>query len=306
MADSAYLTGPIPLLLEDTLAWAHRATRHPLVEDPITGDVRTGDEFPPVALRELIANALIHRDYGPWALSTPVSVVINSDQLIITNPGGLYGVRVDALGHTASHLRNARLTDILQSVRLPGGGRVVERLGSGIPTAQAALRSAGLPPIRFHDLGVRFVARISSTPMPSRTGTEADVSLHSPSTDPGAGAARSSAFSTSPDRRQFQLQFLRSSSPSPEQKRTIPSDSEHSSTEERVLAALTDQPRSTREIAEAAGLTLRQTTYSLGKLIDEGRAVKQPRDGRSFQYRIAPTATNQFSLEDGDNEPHEP
>ena len=44
--------------------------------------------------------------------------------------------------------------------RTKDGHRVVERLGSGIPAVLDALRLAGLAPPIFHDLGVRFTARV--------------------------------------------------------------------------------------------------------------------------------------------------
>jgi len=44
--------------------------------------------------------------------------------------------------------------------RTKDGHRVVERLGSGIPAVLDALRLAGLAPPIFHDLGVRFSARV--------------------------------------------------------------------------------------------------------------------------------------------------
>lgn len=161
--DSLLLGGSIPMMLDGALAWLKRVTPHAIVTTD-AGDVIDRPTYPTVAVRELVANALIHRDLSPYARSTPVSLVLESDQLIITNPGGLLGLKVESLGHTPSHSRNTRLTEILQFVKTKNSRRVVERLGSGIPAAIAALTSQKMMPPQFHDLGIRFTARILARP----------------------------------------------------------------------------------------------------------------------------------------------
>jgi len=160
--DSAVIEGPVPSMLDDALAWVTRNTAARIVDD--SGDLYDEPEFPERAVRELVANALIHRDLGPHALGRYISLTLEPGRLTITNPGGLYGVSVVALGHTDSSLRNGWLASILMSVRSPGGARVIERLGSGIPAARDAMRRANLPQPQFFDTGLSFTARLSSTP----------------------------------------------------------------------------------------------------------------------------------------------
>jgi ATP-dependent DNA helicase RecG len=160
--ESVYLSGPIPAMLDDAVAWVTRVTGRSIVEDKASGQVRDLSVYPPIAVRELIANALVHRDYGPYALSTPVALRVTTETLTISNQGGLLGVTVESLGHTPSHLRNPRLAEILQSVASPTGVRVIERLGSGIPAVREVLAEAGLPAPEFIDQGVRFTAKISA------------------------------------------------------------------------------------------------------------------------------------------------
>jgi ATP-dependent DNA helicase RecG len=76
----------------------------------------------------------------------------------VTNPGGLFGITVERLGHDAvTSARNLRLVQICQYVRsLDTGGRVIEALASGIPTIATALASAGLPPAQYVDANIRF------------------------------------------------------------------------------------------------------------------------------------------------------
>ena len=48
-------------------------------------------EYPEEAIRELIANAVIHRDYHPLTRGTPVSGRQYPDRVKVTNPGELHG-----------------------------------------------------------------------------------------------------------------------------------------------------------------------------------------------------------------------
>jgi len=154
--DSAYFTGPIPVMLQECMEWVHRVTPTAIMSDGRTGAVTDQPAYPPVALREMIGNALIHRDLSPASVNQPVIVRIEHDErMMIVSPGGLYGISVDGLGKAPSSLRNARLTEILMFVA-SGGQRVVERLSSGIPAAQQALADANMEPLEFDDRGVRF------------------------------------------------------------------------------------------------------------------------------------------------------
>jgi ATP-dependent DNA helicase RecG len=160
VVDSASFTGPIPVMLEEAVAWVYTMTPRAIVADRATGTVTNQPAYPLVAIRALVANALIHRDLGPWALNQPITLRITPTELTIVNPGGLFGLRVESLGLTPSHLRNGRLAEMCQYVTTRDRGRVVERLGTGIPAVRESLRAAGLPPPRFLDQGVRFVATL--------------------------------------------------------------------------------------------------------------------------------------------------
>ncbi|WP_250281666.1 ATP-binding protein [Frankia sp. CiP1_Cm_nod2] len=79
-------------------------------------------------------------------------------RLVVSNPGGLYGITVDRLGRDyVTSARNARLVDICQYVRSPStGARVIEALATGIPAVTEALATQGLPPAHYVDNGIRF------------------------------------------------------------------------------------------------------------------------------------------------------
>ena len=155
--DTEYITGSVAEMVDACMSWVERVTPNPIIADSSSGSVRNLPAYPPIVVRELVANALIHRDLSAASLNQPVALrVENGRGLLIANPGGLYGMTVEGLGKSPSSLRNARLTEILQFVRDQKGDRVVERLGTGIPAAQDALRLVGMEPLEFSDQGIRF------------------------------------------------------------------------------------------------------------------------------------------------------
>jgi ATP-dependent DNA helicase RecG len=111
-----------------------------------------------VAFREIIANALIHRDLDHWSQAFAIEVRLRRDRLVVGNPGGLYGITVDRLGRDAvTSARNGLLVAICQYVRSSdAGGRVIEALASGIPTIAHELSTYDLPPAQYIDTGIRF------------------------------------------------------------------------------------------------------------------------------------------------------
>jgi ATP-dependent DNA helicase RecG len=103
--------------------------------------------YPLVAFRELIANALIHRDLDGWSAGLAIEVRLRRDRLVITNPGGLYGITVDQLGRdsvtsAASHRYKASglvltapgqraVVPRARAPRLPAGHVSVSRVTGG-------------------------------------------------------------------------------------------------------------------------------------------------------------------------------
>ena len=157
------LTGPIPVMLDSALAWAREALPRAVAADT-DGALRDRWQYPLEAFRELIANALVHRDLDTWSDSVAIEVRRLTDRLVISNPGGLYGISVDRLGHEAvTSARNARLLEICKYARSEDGARVVETLATGIPRVIAALAESGLPAPQFQDAGIRFTVILRST-----------------------------------------------------------------------------------------------------------------------------------------------
>lgn len=82
-------------------------------------------DYPPVAIREALLNAIVHRDYS---LSGSTFINIYDDKIEFLSLGGLvYGLNVQAIKQGYSMSRNAKLANIFYKLRL------VEAYGTGIP-----------------------------------------------------------------------------------------------------------------------------------------------------------------------------
>jgi ATP-dependent DNA helicase RecG len=177
--DEATFTGPIAAMLEDTVAWIARNSRRRLITEAATGHVREFQDPPVVAVRELISNALVHRDLAEWSTSRAIECRLTPTAFKLTNPGGLYGVTADRLGiHPLTSARNRRLVEICKFIRT-SDGNVVEALASGIPAALTAVREAGFPDLDFYDQGITFtvvIRRIDGTnPQPPNSTQAASI-----------------------------------------------------------------------------------------------------------------------------------
>lgn len=148
--DNQTCDGPIPAMVTEAVdAVARNLTRAAVVRGVGRTDVF---EYPIEVVRELIVNAVMHRDYSPLSRGTQVQVELFPDRLEVRNPGGLFGaISVDQLGtEHISTSRNAALAMLLSEIRIPRSGHAVaEARGSGLPRVAQLLTAAGLPPPEF-------------------------------------------------------------------------------------------------------------------------------------------------------------
>ena len=153
------------MILDQALEWARSTFKRDLVTGG-DGHVRDVYEYPLIAFRELVANALVHRSFDEWAIGYTAEVKLTEDRLVVTSPGGLYGITIDRLGHEkVTTSRNSSLVNIARYARSPGtGARVIERLSTGIATILEECEAAGLPQPTFQDTGVRFNAVLRKPP----------------------------------------------------------------------------------------------------------------------------------------------
>ena len=116
------------------------------VVDSQTGMRKDKTEYPIVALREAVINALIHRDYSIHTEAMPIEIILYKNRIEIKNPGGLYGrMSLDTLGKVQPDTRNPVLARAMETLGL------TENRYSGIPTMQRELREAGLGEAVFAD-----------------------------------------------------------------------------------------------------------------------------------------------------------
>ncbi len=109
--------------------------------------------IPPIAIRELVINSIMHRDFTKT--NSFITIEIFSDRIEITNPGGLLpDISVDRLIDHPSVCRNEVLSDFLRKLGL------AEERGSGVDNAVAAIELWGLPPVIFEDQKDYFKATI--------------------------------------------------------------------------------------------------------------------------------------------------
>ncbi len=154
--DNQPLDGPIPAIVAQAVSAMQRnMRRRSVVEGAGRQDVW---DYPAEAIREIVANALMHRDYHPTATGTQVRISLYPDRFEVASPGGLHGIHS---GHTdvaqlidtpISSTRNSRLARLLEDVIIPGTGRpVCENRGSGLRAAVHALDRVGMGPPELDD-----------------------------------------------------------------------------------------------------------------------------------------------------------
>lgn len=151
-------TGPLPAILDGAIEWVAQNVSSTLV---VSTDGRSGTEFsiPLVAVREVVANALVHRDLSEATSGHAVELRLTSKGMVLTSPGGLWGLSVDQLGTPDG---KSAVNEFLYGICRHVGGRdhrVIEAMGTGIRTTREALAEAGLEPPQFIDNGLRFTVR---------------------------------------------------------------------------------------------------------------------------------------------------
>ena len=107
--DNQRIDGTLVQMLNDALVFVRKNMKTATIIDPNTGKRTDKTEYPVIAIRELILNALIHRDYSIHTDTTPITIKMFSDRFEIENPGGLYGrMTLDRLGKVSADTRNCK------------------------------------------------------------------------------------------------------------------------------------------------------------------------------------------------------
>lgn len=144
--DNRRIEGTIEDMLDGALQFVKNNMRVSTVINPQTGKRNDKADYPLTAVREVILNALVHRDYSIHTEGMPIQLTMYNDRLEVENPGGLYGrMTIDQLGKVQPDTRNPVLATAMETLGL------TENRYSGIPTICSEMKNAGLPAPKFED-----------------------------------------------------------------------------------------------------------------------------------------------------------
>jgi ATP-dependent DNA helicase RecG len=127
-------------------------------------------EYPLEAVRELLVNAVAHRDYS--LQGDCIHLHIFADRLEVHSPGGLPGpVTLENL-LKARFSRNAVIVQALADLGF------VERLGYGLDRVVTVMRQQGLPPPLFEEVAGSFRVTLYGPAIPQPAATLPDLSAY--------------------------------------------------------------------------------------------------------------------------------
>jgi len=319
--DSRSIDGSIPIIVRDVTSMLKR---HMKRRATISGLFRVDEwEYPEEVLRELLVNALAHRDYSPSAQGAQIQVELYPDRLVVRNPGGLFGpARVEdlGLGTAPSSARNPVLLKVLEYAPLEPGRTVCENRGTGIIRMREVLTDAGMEPPVLRDGIATFTATIPNHALLDEGTTKWLANLNvlgltSPQLTALALARRGETLTNISYRRATGVTDSRTATGHLRELRDrglLTQDGERGQTVYRLdpatgrhvgpsapdnapptrLAAvreyLTATPVSSREIAERSGLSPEQVRQALARLRRAGEAeLVSPRGSRKGLWRLA-------------------
>jgi len=153
--DLIHLTGPIPDLLDGAMPWIARNTPTSIRYDDL-GNSREVPVLPMWAVREILVNALVHRNLDAATEAERIELRMVGSTLVITSPGGLRGITEDALGQPDSKCAvNPVLYEICKNLHTTDGARLITD-ESGIHEVRDAVARADLPEPILRNSGFRF------------------------------------------------------------------------------------------------------------------------------------------------------
>ena len=144
-----FFSGDLLSLLRDLDRFAKEVpTSYPIDESALREKVV--HDYPPVALRELLMNAIMHRAYDQ---PSGVRVLQFADRIEIISPGPLYGLATSANFPRQTSYRNPVIAEAMKVLGF------VNRYGRGVEPAQSVLAANGNSPAEF-EFGDTFFAAI--------------------------------------------------------------------------------------------------------------------------------------------------
>ena len=143
--------------------------RHINLGAEINGLVRKDTyELPVTAIREMIVNAVCHRNYMD---NSCIQVAVYDDRIEVTSPGMLYGgLTLEEAVSGRSKIRNRIIADIFSRME------IIEEWGTGIRRILHRAKEYGLPEPEFMEIGDTFRVNLfkKADKKPIKTGKKAD------------------------------------------------------------------------------------------------------------------------------------
>ena len=156
--DNQRIEGNIPDMLNAAMQFVRKNMRNKTIINPENGMREDRQDYPTIAIREAIVNALVHRDYSIHTEGMPIQIIMFEDRMEIRNPGGLYGrIRADQLGKVQPDTRNPVLASGLEVLG------ITENRYSGIPTIKKEIEKYNLQEPEFLDERGNFIVRFYKT-----------------------------------------------------------------------------------------------------------------------------------------------
>ena len=256
--DLQHFRGPIPVLMEELMEWCQ--INIPLVRmHRPDGHMMERPELPLSAIRELLANSLVHRDLGPNTLGTgkSIQVRLTPNNLFVLSPGGLRGVSIEQL-ESEDHAQaavNQRLYSISQKLVTSDGFPIIEGERGGIWEVFRSAGEYGLPTPTLINTGVQFKALLwrAQSGLPPVAVTSSDTAAARTEVD-ALVVGTTTAAAGKPDVGKPDV-----------------GKPEVSKNEPVVLSVLAQGPASFTQLREASGLNSGKLRYALNRAVDAGR-----------------------------------
>ncbi|MBP5416658.1 MAG: putative DNA binding domain-containing protein [Clostridiales bacterium] len=166
-ADSRRIEGTVEDMLNGAIQFVKNNMRVSTSIDSNSGKREDKIEYPITAVREVILNAIVHRDYSIHTEGMPIQLTMYSDRLEVKNPGGLYGrISVSQLGKMQSDTRNPVLATAMETLKL------TENRYSGIPTIRSEMQKAGLCSPEFINARGEFTVVLFNYPYKAKNSDD--------------------------------------------------------------------------------------------------------------------------------------
>ena len=155
--DNKKIEGDLAFMLSEAINFVVRNMKTSTTIDS-NGKRHDKTEYPIKAIREIILNALIHRDYSIHTENSPIRIMMFKDRIEIENPGGLYGrLTIDKLGKVGADTRNPYLASASEIML------ETENRFSGIPTIRREMKEHGLSEPLFENFRGVFKVTLFNT-----------------------------------------------------------------------------------------------------------------------------------------------